>query len=335
MNLQINLNTPSPYSLLKNPEKAHSADEFEQNGTWDEIFMLGPQVPLAAIETLKYQAVNPKDDWASLVLVHLHATRDHLILLDPKILVITAEEEKLLRLSVQEVLDTFLLNQVIPTGTSWLFCTNEFSNLQTSSVELTNGRNIDVWMPKDTGKTGVARKWRQMQNEIQMIWHNHPVNLARSERGELPINSVWLQGVGSLSQIHPHSLIKFSRELHGNSLTLANVAQFLNKPFHRLNAKEISELEYGVHFIDGRNHLSNEMWESIWQACLKLLHQGKISHIQLTTEVFGKTHTSQVQVSDFNFKPSFLNNYFFKKRSIKQKFPSWESFESNIHWQPE
>jgi len=335
MNLQINLNTPTPHILLKNPKKGQIADEFEQSGTWDEIFMLGQQVPLAAIEALKYQAVNPMDEWASLVLVHLHATLDHIILLDPKILIFTAEEEELLRSSVQEVLDTFLSNPVITTGTSWLFCTNEFSNLQTSSVELTNGRNIDVWMPKDTSKTGVARKWRQMQNEIQMIWHNHPVNLARYDRGELPINSVWLQGVGSLSQIHPHSLIKFSKELHGNSLTLANVAQFLNKPFHRLNAQAISELEAGSHFIDGRNHVSNELWESIWQACLKLLHQGQISHIQLTTELFGQTLTSKVQVSDFNLEVSALKNFFFKKRLIQQKFPSWGSFEAKIQWQQE
>jgi hypothetical protein len=31
-------------------------------------------------------------------------------------------------------------------------------------------------------------------NEIQMVWHEHPVNIARAERGEVPINSLWLFG---------------------------------------------------------------------------------------------------------------------------------------------
>ncbi len=333
MNLKINLNTPTPTSLLKKLPIDQEVDEFEQSGTWDEIFMLGQQVPLAAIKAIQYQAVDPMDDWASLELVHLHATRDHIVLLDPAMLKITPEEEQILRISVEEVLNHFLLNAVIPTGTSWLFCTNEFNSLRTSSVELAQGRNIDVWMAKDTEKAGVAKKWRQMQNEIQMIWHDHPVNLARYERGELPINSVWLQGVGSLSQIQPHSIIKFSRELHGDSSTLANLAQFLNKPLHRLNAQAISELESGVHFIDGRNQVSPEKWESIWQACLKLLHQGQLTSIQLTTEHLGNTLTSSIQQSDF--KVGFFQSFFFKKKSIQQKFPSWNTFGSKINWQPE
>jgi hypothetical protein len=333
MNLQINLNTPTPNSLLKQPQIDLEVDEFELNGTWDEIFLLGQQVSIAVIQAIQYQAVDPMDDWASLELVHLHATRDHIVLLDPEMLQIRPEEEEQLRASVQEVLDHYLLNTVIPTGSSWLFCTNEFNSLKTSSVELAKGRNMDVWMAKDTDKVGVAKKWRQMQNEIQMIWHDHPVNLARDERGELPVNSVWLHGVGSLSHIQPHQLIKFSRELHGESQILANLAQFLNKPFHRLNAKAIAELEAGTHFIDGRNQVSPEKWESIWQACLKLLHQGQLTSIQFTTEHLGNTLTSSIQQSDF--KVNFMQNLFFKKQSIQQKFPSWNSFAGKINWQPE
>jgi len=333
MNLQINLITPTPNSLLKNPKFHQETDEFEQSGTWDEIFMLGPQVPLAAIKAIPYQAVNPMDHWGLLELVHFHATRDHLVMVDPVILNITLEEEQALRASVEEVLAHYLFNSVIPTGTSWLFCTNEFGFLETSTVDLAKGRNIDIWMPKDTEKAGIAKKWRQMQNEIQMIWHDHPVNLDRIERGELPINSVWLQGVGSLSQIHPHSLIKFARDLHGNSETLANLAQFLNKPYHVINAEKITFLESGNHFIDGRNQIKADQWEAIWQACLRLLHQGQTTKIHLTTECLGNTLTSEIQLADF--KVGFFQNILFKNSSLKKKFPSWESFGGKIDWQLE
>jgi hypothetical protein len=188
-------------------------------------------------------------------------------------------------------------------------------------------------MPRDTEKVGVAKKWRQMQNEIQMIWHDHPVNAARMERGELPINSVWLQGVGSLSQIHPHPLIKFSREFHGNSETLANLAQFLNKPFHSIRTEHLIGLQSGIHFIDGRNQVLADQWESIWQACIALLHQGQASRIHLTTECHGHTLTSQIEASDF--KVGFWQKLFFKSNSRKKQFPAWESFAGKLNWQIE
>lgn len=40
------------------------------------------------------------------------------------------------------------------------------------------------------------KPWRKLQNEIQTVWHDHPVNLARTEKGQRPINSLWLYGGG-------------------------------------------------------------------------------------------------------------------------------------------
>lgn len=49
---------------------------------------------------------------------------------------------------------------------------------------------LSDWWPQEDS----LREWRRLLNEIQMVWHEHPVNLARAERGELPINSLWLFG---------------------------------------------------------------------------------------------------------------------------------------------
>lgn len=50
-------------------------------------------------------------------------------------------------------------------------------------------RLTDWWPQEDS-----LREWRRLLNEIQMVWHDHPVNIARAERGEVPINSLWLFG---------------------------------------------------------------------------------------------------------------------------------------------
>jgi hypothetical protein len=52
--------------------------------------------------------------------------------------------------------------------------------------------DLGDWWP-----TGPAwRAWRKRLNEIQMAWHEHPVNLAREQCGQAPVNSVWLYGGG-------------------------------------------------------------------------------------------------------------------------------------------
>jgi len=49
---------------------------------------------------------------------------------------------------------------------------------------------LSDWWPQEDS----LREWRRLLNEIQMVWHEHPVNTARAARGEVPINSLWLFG---------------------------------------------------------------------------------------------------------------------------------------------
>jgi hypothetical protein len=41
-----------------------------------------------------------------------------------------------------------------------------------------------------------ALRWQRIATEVQMLLHVHPLNQARAERGELPINSLWFWGGG-------------------------------------------------------------------------------------------------------------------------------------------
>jgi hypothetical protein len=43
-----------------------------------------------------------------------------------------------------------------------------------------------------------ARRWRALQNEVQIVLHNHPWNARRAERGLVPVNALWLWGGGVL-----------------------------------------------------------------------------------------------------------------------------------------
>lgn len=81
-----------------------------------------------------------------------------------------------------------------------------------SVLPLTTGR-WRVWLPADAQLNSITpaavsslavadwwpqhpsmKSWRKLLNEVQMLWHNHPTNNARLERGLHPINSLWIYG---------------------------------------------------------------------------------------------------------------------------------------------
>jgi hypothetical protein len=47
-----------------------------------------------------------------------------------------------------------------------------------------------------------AAVWNRLLTEIQMTWHEHPVNAAREARDEATVNSVWLHGGGRWAPLH-------------------------------------------------------------------------------------------------------------------------------------
>jgi hypothetical protein len=61
------------------------------------------------------------------------------------------------------------------------------------------GHPLQAWWTQDAA----TRPWRRLLNEIQMVWYEHPVNTARSARGQLPVNAVWLYGGASPWQRKP------------------------------------------------------------------------------------------------------------------------------------
>jgi hypothetical protein len=48
-----------------------------------------------------------------------------------------------------------------------------------------------------------ALRWQRIATEAQMLLHAHPLNQARIERGELPINSLWFWGGGRAMPLAP------------------------------------------------------------------------------------------------------------------------------------
>ena len=77
----------------------------------------------------------------------------------------------------------------------WRACGAMLADLPTASLDRVAGRNLENWIPRSPQ----AVHLRRLQNEMQMLLYNHPVNDARAARGVPVVNSFWLSGTGTLS----------------------------------------------------------------------------------------------------------------------------------------
>jgi len=137
-------------------------------------------------------------------LVHLALGARHVTLTDPSQLVVTDDEDRALFEAVSEAVSPcsdgtgISLTRLSPGR--WLAHLPVGLAAPSASPAAVSGARLDDWWPQGE----VNRPWRRLLNEIQMIWHDHPVNAARAEQGQPPLNSLWLYG-GARAWLSAHT----------------------------------------------------------------------------------------------------------------------------------
>jgi hypothetical protein len=124
--------------------------------------------------------------------VHLRADQHRLVLFTADQLNITPEEARALAESFNQLYAADAMQLEAPTSTRWYLRLTESPALRTTPLAQVAGCDIDKHLP--TGPD--AQHWRRFSNEVQMLFHDHPVNRAREAKGKPLINSLWLWGVG-------------------------------------------------------------------------------------------------------------------------------------------
>jgi hypothetical protein len=152
------------------------------------------QVPMAAWLALRHGWAGPgrTQGWGLLTPGHWKLGTEQLSLLDPALLDLDEAQSRAFLAAVSELFTSegFELHFLEPTV--WLCRHDQLEGLPSASLDRVIGRNVDRWLQADPR----ARRVRRLQNEVQMLLHGHALNQAREERGELPLNSVWLSGTG-------------------------------------------------------------------------------------------------------------------------------------------
>lgn len=152
-----------------------------------------PSLPAVVAERLGVSAAG-RPLWMAQP-VHFALGIDHVVLSDPADLNLAQQEADELAASVAEPLGVMGFELHAAQPEVWFLTRTEPLALSAPAAELAIGQNVALWMP--TGEEGGARAWRRTLNDIQMLWHEHPVNTARGARGLPPVNALWLTGTGA------------------------------------------------------------------------------------------------------------------------------------------
>ncbi len=159
----------------------------------------GNDYPVAAVtHAADSRAIEP-GWWLRADPVYLHADGDSLLLFDNRSLSVTQEEAAALVLELQELFQEHGARLSAPHPKRWYAHFTHDPGIKTHALDKVLGKHIHAHLPyAEDVKT--ARRWRSLLNEIQMRLYASPVNHARIERNELPVNSVWFWGEGQCPQ---------------------------------------------------------------------------------------------------------------------------------------
>jgi hypothetical protein len=137
--------------------------------------------------------------WFVVQPVHLHVARDHLVLTDYRQLNLNESEAKTLFDSAHPLFEEQNYRLLFANKNYWFMQADAWADFRTCSPDAACGHNIDVWSPSG----GSAREWRRLQNEVQMLWHQHPVNETREQNNQPRVNGLWLWGGSQTNESSP------------------------------------------------------------------------------------------------------------------------------------
>jgi hypothetical protein len=152
----------------------------------------GAPLACAAMRGLGLRAEADAADghWFMLQPAHIQLSRTHLLLSDLRSLHLTEAESRPLYELARPYFEELGKTLLYAAPDLWFVRADDWAGLQTASPDAATTQNLSDWMPEGER----ARDYRKLQNETQMLWHEHPVNQARQARGLQPVNAYWMWG---------------------------------------------------------------------------------------------------------------------------------------------
>jgi len=235
----------------------------------------GHDLPVAAVTRVADMGIIDREWWIRADPVYLEPGHDSLVMHAG--LGLTQNEAGQLVAELNEALaqDGWLLKA--PRPERWYLKPPVAAAITTTPLAVANGRNVYPLLPQGSDR----KAWHVYLNEIQILLHTSPVNVARTARGVLPVNSVWFWGGGRLPQVGD---VRWT-QLWGNEPLVQGLARLAGVPGSPLPANGAELLAQS----GGREQLlvldlpvPSPLRAEAWQAELE-----QFAHVWLTPLVAG------------------------------------------------
>jgi hypothetical protein len=169
----------------------------------------------------------------------------HSVLLgDPTLLELSNDEAQALVESLNEHLAGDALQLTVGAAQRWYLHTARELQLRSTDLTTAIGHNIAVTNASGTD----AGQWQRLLTECQMILFDHPVNRAREQRGQLPVNSLWLWGEGNPQAA---AVDNIERQVVGDDFYTRSLARFTSSTWLEQTAADFSKPLASL-FVDRR-----------------------------------------------------------------------------------
>lgn len=180
-------------------------------------------------------------------LIHLQADKDNARLVPESALAISSDESQQLLDALNKLINADGLEVQRTAGGRCYLTGMPATGLDSWPAHAVANGKIANSLPRQAE----AGDWRRFLTEVQMLFHSHPVNEVRAERGLLPINGMWFWGGNQSVQIEPMTDIA----LVANDVYAKGLSATLNLDIENAASSTWSELEQRY----GQNSNINEI----------------------------------------------------------------------------
>lgn len=176
--------------------------------------------PAFAAEAMRACGLQPEaGTWFIVNPVHIEIARTHLMMGDPASLRLPDADSRALFAAALPYVEEAGHALVYGDAQTWFLRADEWTGLDTATPDAALGMDLTDWMP--IGERAGA--FRRLQNEVQILWHTHPVNAAREARRQAPVNAFWIWGAADAARRKSPAAPKLaSFDAHGAIALLAD-----------------------------------------------------------------------------------------------------------------
>ena len=154
--------------------------------------------PAYAAAAMRAFGVQPQaGTWFVVNPIHIEIARTHLMMGDLRHLGLSESDSRALFETALPYFEEAGHALVYGDAGTWFMRADDWAGLDTSTPEAALGMDLTDWMP--LGERAAA--FRRLQNEVQILWHTHPVNAAREARRLPPVNAFWVWGTADAGQL--------------------------------------------------------------------------------------------------------------------------------------